>query len=126
MNKKELLTYVTSAVMTLLLIALMGYLTFIPVPGENKDIILTIMGVIVGGGASAMTKLFGDHDEETEKLKDRVRQLETKNAVQEAHYIELKQQYDRIVEMLIQRHVVGDNVDPDDSVQPQLPFIGSE
>ena len=60
--------FVWGPVMLILLVGLVGYLTFIPVPSDNKDLIITVMGVLLGGGAAAMPNLFGDKDTETEKF----------------------------------------------------------
>ena len=103
--------------MLILLVGLVGYLTFIPVPSDNKDLIITVMGVLLGGGAAAMPNLFGDKDTETEKLRERVRVVEAAMKDQKAsHDIQIatlkaqnetiKTQFDQIVSMLVQRHVV--------------------
>ncbi|MFV0512489.1 MAG: hypothetical protein ACK5MY_02465 [Jhaorihella sp.] len=98
--------YFASAMMLLMLVLMVMYLTYIPVPEGNKEIILLILGVLTGGGAAAIPNLFGDADSENEKLRERVRHLEHKLAVVTTQYDEVKHQYDVIVEMLIDRHVV--------------------
>jgi predicted component of type VI protein secretion system len=105
MNKRDTLIYFASFVMLMLLVGLVGYLTFIPVPTDNKELIITVMGVLLGGGAAAMPNLFGDKDSETEKLRSRVRELESDIAVLKAEYRQTKDQYDTIVKMLVDRHL---------------------
>lgn len=112
MNKRDVLIYIASILMLLLLCGLVGYLTFIPVPPDNKDIIITVLGVILGGGAAAMPNLFGDKDEETAKLKDRIRALENKLDMATAEYETVKHHYDQVVRMLIDRHIVPDAPEP--------------
>jgi len=117
MTKRDLLVWTASFFMLLMLIALVGYLTFIPVPDTNKDLIITVLGVILGGGAAAMPNLFGDKDGETNKLRDSIIQMEKEMAKQKAEHDlkiaelqvqneTLRQQYDKIVAMLVERHVI--------------------
>lgn len=117
MTKRDTLVWIASFMMLILLVGLVAYLTFIPVPAENKELIITVLGVLLGGGAAAMPNLFGDKDGETNKLRDRVRTLEAQMALQKAEHDvliarlvsqadTLKEQYDSIVGMLIDRHVV--------------------
>ena len=99
-NNKDTRQFMAAGVFVFLLVLLLCYLTFIPVPEANKDLIVTIMGVLVGGGAAAMPKLFGDtSDKETEQLKHRLIKMEVQHDV-------LKGEYDRLTEMLIKRHVI--------------------
>lgn len=95
----DMRTYLASAIFVGLVIALMLFLTFIEIPEGNKDLIVTIIAMLVGGTGVAMGNLFGTHDEETEDLKVRLRTLEIEYAV-------LKQEYDKITKMLVDRHVV--------------------
>lgn len=117
MTRRDTLIYLASFTMLMLLVGLVGYLTFIPVPPENKELIITVMGVLLGGGAAAMPNLFGDKDGETEKLRERVRVVEAAMKDQKAsHDVQIaaltaqnetiKLQFDQIVSMLVQRHVV--------------------
>lgn len=109
--------YIASFFMLLLLTGMVGYLTFIPVPADNKELIVTILGVLLGGGAAAMPNLFGDKEGETSKLKEQIARLEAQMAEQRrVHDVQIaslqtaldttKAQYDQIVSMLIDRHVV--------------------
>jgi predicted component of type VI protein secretion system len=86
-------------------VSLVGYLTFIPVPVDNKEVVLTVLGVLLGGASAAMPNLFGDQDGETEALRGRVRQLEEQIAIMRAEYTTTKSQYDQIVSMLVSRHL---------------------
>lgn len=97
-----------SVFMLLILVALVGYLTFVPVPDSNKDIIITVLGVILGGGAAAMPNLFGDRNTETDKLRERVKQLEQQRELMYRELETVKDHYDRILEMLIERHIQPD------------------
>lgn len=83
----------------LLLIGMIAFLTYIPVPEESKQVILIIIGGLMSSAATALPKLFGSEDKEKDELKNRVRKLETEYAV-------LKEQYDNVVRLLVDRHVV--------------------
>ena len=110
---KEMLQYVASSVFVVLLFLLIGYLTFIEVPSGNKDVIITILGVILGGAASALPRVFGDSaDSDTENLKSRILKLEKANELLLTRNEVLKNELDKITEMLITRHVLSNNGDP--------------
>lgn len=115
MEQRQKLIYITSFVMLFILVGLVGYLTFIPVPIENKDIIITVLGVLLGGGAAAMPNLFGDKDAQTEKLKERIVTLEGHIEVITAQYKDVSDRYDAVISMLVNRHFI-----PSD---PRLPPI---
>lgn len=108
MANRDTLVYVASFAMLIVLLGLVGYLTFIPVPMENKDLIITVLGVILGGGAAAMPNLFGNSDQETEKLKQRIRNLEEQLEVVTAQYRDVSMRYDTVLAMLVNRHFVPD------------------
>lgn len=103
---KETMRFTASAFMLLIIVALVLYLTFIEVPIGNKDIIITILGVLLGAGAAAVPNLFGDSDKEKEELKTRVRHLENKVEVMAAVNETLTRELTEIRTMLIERHVV--------------------
>lgn len=108
MDQRQKFMYIASFLMLLILVGLVGYLTFIPVPLENKDIIITVLGVLLGGGAAAMPNLFGDRDAETEKLRGRIRNLEDQLEVVVAKYKDVSDRYDTVISMLVNRHFVPD------------------
>lgn len=105
----EIRKFVASGIFVVLLILMLLYLTFITVPADNKDLITTILGVLVGGAAAAMPNLFGSEDAEKEKLTDRIRSLERSYEVLKAEHVTLKNEYDRLTAMLINRHLVPEN-----------------
>jgi len=105
-TRKDVLVYFASFFMLLMLVAILAYLTFIPVPTENKELIVTILGVLLGGAAAAMPNLFGSKDAETEKLRERVKASEAHIAVLEAQYASLKSSHDEMIRLLVERHVV--------------------
>lgn len=67
---------ILSVFIVLLIVALVAYLTMVQVPPGNREIILTLLSVLVGGASAAMPNLVGDPEQETDKLKLRIRELE--------------------------------------------------
>jgi hypothetical protein len=98
--------FLASGFLVLVLIALVAYLTFIPVPPSNKELIITVIGVLVGAGSAAIPNLVGDPKSETEKLKKDLEFMRVELDVMRAQYNEVKTAYDTITKMLIERHVV--------------------
>lgn len=96
---KDARQYVASGIFVALVVALMLFLTFIEIPTSNKDLIVSIISMFVGGLGVAMGKLFGDNDVEMEKMREELDTLKVEYAV-------VKDQYDKIVSMLITRHVI--------------------
>lgn len=98
--------YAAAAVLVGILIVLILYLTFIPVPASNRDIIISILSVLVGAGSMAIPKLIGSESKETEELRAKVQEQSEAIARLQTEYATVKEQYDKIVKMLIERHVV--------------------
>lgn len=95
-----------STFMLLVLVAMVCYLTFIPVPTDNKDMVIAVLGVILGAGSSALSNLFGDKDAEKEELLKRIAKIENQYALLATKYDTLKGNYDQLTAMLVERHVV--------------------
>lgn len=98
--------FAASASMLLIIVLLLLYLTFIEVPAGNKDIIITILGVLLGAGAAAIPNLFGDTDKDKEKMQVRISDLENKVTYLTGVNETLTQELGQIRKMLIERHVV--------------------
>jgi len=87
----------------LLLIGMIGFLTYVPIPDESKQVVLIIIGGLMTTAATALPKMFGvDDSSEKEKLKTRITTLETEYRV-------LKEQYDELTATLVRHHVIADN-----------------
>ena len=106
-TNKDTRQFIAAGVFVLILVLLMLYLTFIPVPEPNKDLIVAILGVLMGGAAAAMPKLFGDKaDEDVARLVAKVDKLEASNALLHKENELLRDQLDQLRIMLVKRHVV--------------------
>ena len=89
-----------------LLVGLVAFLTFVPLPADSEKVILMIIGGLMASSATALPRLFGVEDKEKEALKTRIRALETHLAVVEARFTTLQEQHDRMIGLLVERHVV--------------------
>lgn len=97
---KDLRTYVASGIFICLVVMLMLFLTYVPIPSGNKDLIVSIISMLVGGTGVAMGKLFGEKDSELDALRLELDDLKTR-------YDVLKNEYDNIVAQLIKRIDIG-------------------
>lgn len=113
-HNKDVRSYVAATLFLFLVLLLLAYLTFIPVPAANKDLITAIISMMVGGLGVSLNKLFGKADEEHERQKlEHEREmagLREKLAVLQAKYDVLKQDHDDITRRMINHlAVVGRN-----------------
>lgn len=103
-----------------LLVGLVAFLTFVPLPAESEKVILMIIGGLMASSATALPRLFGVEDKEKEALKNRVRSLEQHIAIVEARFETLQKQHDYMIGLLVERHVVkGDGNAPSEESEGQ-------
>ncbi len=95
--------FYASLLMLVIVVGLLCYLTFIPVPDGNKDIIITVLGVLLGGASAALPNLFGSRDGETERLKTELADLRHDYDKLDIAFATLKQEHDKIVHMLVDK-----------------------
>ncbi|GHA66174.1 hypothetical protein GCM10009007_03290 [Formosimonas limnophila] len=94
-----------------MLVGIVLFLVYVPMPAASEKVILMIIGALVAASTGALPKLFGTDKGEEDSLKKRVVALEQHIAVLNAEAKVVKSQYDQIVQMLIERHVVnGDGI----------------
>lgn len=104
----------------IILICMMAYLTFVPVPAENRDPILMFVSSFLTGGAMAMTMLFGGQDEDKKKCEDKIQKLKMDLAMTQTHYEKelakvqtayelLDKKYTVLTDQLIDLHVIDRN-----------------
>jgi hypothetical protein len=108
-NKMEIRRWLASLFMLLMLIGLLAFLTFIPVPTANRDIIITVLAVLLGAGSSAIPNLFGDKDAEKDTMRAEISELKQEIQILAAKYQTLADQHDKVTRMLIDRHIVHGN-----------------
>jgi hypothetical protein len=96
-------TYIASAIFVALVLLLMLFLTFIPLPSGNKDLIVSIISMILGGMGVAMGKLFGKEDNEVVKLRAELDATKHELGQLEAQFHTLKGLYDNLMLQLVKR-----------------------
>ena len=112
---KNIFEKIAALLFLFMLVGIVLFLVYVPMPPESEKVILMIIGALVAASTGALPKLFGTDKSEEESLKKRVVALENHIAVLEAEAKSVKAQYDQIVQMLIERHVVhGDGIQIDD------------
>ena len=80
-----------------LLVGLVGFLTFVPLPPASEKAVLMIIGGLMALCTQALPKMFGN--DEATKLRADLADLELK-------YETLKTAYDKLVGLLVERHVI--------------------
>ena len=95
MNKRDLIHYFGAAGIFLMVILLLLYLANNSIPSDNKDIFVSITGMIVGSLSVVIYALIGRNPEEVASLQSKVES-------QSKHIEMLVQQKDDIEAMLIE------------------------
>lgn len=77
-----------------LLVGMALFLVYVPIPAQSEKVVLMIIGGLMTSATIALPKLFGEDD-----TKIRLQRLELEYGI-------LKEMYDNITTMLVERHVV--------------------
>lgn len=78
-NDKEKRGYVGSWIYIILVFLIISFLSFQEVPSENKDIITTIIGMLVASLGIVVYTLIGKDENEIQKLKEQNEILKAQN-----------------------------------------------
>jgi len=97
---------------------LVVFLTYVPLPTASENIILLLIGGLMSSAATALPRLFGERFEE-EKLRNRVLDLEQELALIKASHSALQTQHDRLMSLLVERHIVKMNYEVNPSAGGQ-------
>jgi predicted component of type VI protein secretion system len=116
--KSENRKFWASLLMLAIVCCLIAYLTFVTVPGGNKDIIITVLGVLLGGASSAMPNLFGSKDGEAEKFKAEIIELRADNQKLKAMFDTLREEHERITTQLVERFAIRRKAKPAAQIKP--------
>tara|TARA_S200002703_G_scaffold61569_1_gene53437 strand:+ start:2953 stop:3357 length:405 start_codon:yes stop_codon:yes gene_type:complete len=99
MKNKDLRHYLGAAGVFTLVVALMLFLAFNDIPASNKDIFVSIIGMIVGSLSVVIYTIIGKNPDEVNKLQQKVESLqsladtmEKRNDQLEAMIIELQRE----------------------------------
>mgnify|MGYP003113662640 FL=1 len=75
--KKDLRHYIGAAGIFLLVIALLLFLSFYQIPRDNKDIFVSIIGMIVGSLSVVVYTIIGKNPDEVNSLQKKVESLQS-------------------------------------------------
>jgi hypothetical protein len=88
---------VAALIFLMLLVGMVAFLTFVPLPAASEKAVLMIIGGLMALCTQALPKLFGN-DKEAE-LKREVELLKVKCE-------SIERAYDKLVTLLVERHVI--------------------
>ena len=109
-SDKELRGYLGSAVVFLLVMALLLFLAYVEIPETNNDIFKVIVGMVVGSLSLVITTFVGKDPSEVQNLKSKLSSTEKQleNLIQEKKKLEemLRDYQSQVIEKLA---IAGDN-----------------
>jgi Co/Zn/Cd efflux system component len=82
-EKKELRHYIGAAGVFILVVALLLFLSYETIPQENKDIFVSIIGMIVGSLSVVIFTIIGKNPEEVNELKAKCEGLQASADIME-------------------------------------------
>lgn len=85
-----------SALLFLLLVGMVAFLVFIPMPPTSEKVVLIIHGLMTTA-TGALPRLFGSDDSKEEELERRTEEISRKYDELSTEYSTIKKQYDRMV-----------------------------
>ena len=103
MVNKDSRVYAASAMFIILILCLMMFLTFVPIPSGSKDLVVSIISMLVGGLGMAMGKLFGESNSETDKLREQNDALQTRLNDLDTKFTLIKEEYDQLIKLIVNR-----------------------
>ena len=97
---KEIRTFWAAAAFIVLVLCLGAVLIYIDIPAANKDLVVSIVSVLVGATGVAVAKVLGEEEGELGRVKSELEKMRLE-------YSLLKSNYDTLMRMLIDRHVIS-------------------
>jgi hypothetical protein len=108
MENKDARSFVAACGFIVLVLLMLGYLTWVPVPTGNKDIIVSIISMLVGGLSVSISTILGKSTADTEEkiAHDLARDKELVDLRSEvielkAAQATLKYEYDKLMRQLV-------------------------
>lgn len=100
----------------LMLVGVVAFLTFVPMPVSSEKVILMIIGALVAASTGALPKLFGSDNSKEKALEGQIAKLREDLVAQKANHdkemasmqaklVTVSDHYNEIVGMLVQRHL---------------------
>lgn len=90
----------------LLLVGMVAFLVFIPMPPTSEKVVLIILGGLMTTATGALPRLFGSDDSKEEELERRIEEISRKYDELSTEYSTIKKQYDRMVLLLVKKYAV--------------------
>lgn len=88
---------IAALIFLLLLVGMVAFLTFVPLPPASEKAVLMIIGGLMALCTQALPKLFGNDKEA--KLEREITELKIRHEA-------LEKAYDKLVTLLVERHVI--------------------
>ncbi len=112
MTAKQIFEKFSGLLFLLLLIGMVAFLTYVPMPQASEKVILMIIGGLMAVATGALPRLFGEDKSQEDVLKVELENLRTELKLLTAKHEILKHEHDKLTAMLIERHVVkGEGVE---------------
>lgn len=109
-------------VFLVLMLGLVAFLTFIPMPLSSEKVILIIIGGLMTESAKGVGKLVGGgEDPEKNEMRARIRELEQKQAITNAALETLREEHRLLTRQLLRHHVLYDEAE--DKTRPPMDAV---
>jgi hypothetical protein len=96
---KELRTFWAASAFIVLVLSLGGVLIYIEIPQSNKDLVVSIISMLVGATGMAVGKILGEEEGDVGKIRQALEESELRFAT-------LKSIHESMVTMLVDRHII--------------------
>jgi hypothetical protein len=106
MTAKQIFEKFSGLLFLLLLIGMVAFLTFIPMPAASEKVILMIIGGLMAVATGALPRLLSADTSEEDTLRNKVAELETKLETLQVRYDEVNTKHDALMRLLVERHVI--------------------
>lgn len=92
----------------LLLVGMVAFLVYVPMPATSEKVVLIILGGLMTTATGALPRLFGSDNSKEKELESKINNISRKYDELQAEYTAIKQQYDRMVLLLVKKFPMQD------------------
>ncbi len=107
LHNKDVRTFIVSVMYLLLILGVLAVVIFVQIPQTSKELVMTIVGVLLAGLSASLGRLFGKNDEDLDALRKQheaeMHEMRLEMAELRASYVTLKGEHDRMTKMLLSR-----------------------
>ena len=97
---KEIRTFWAASAFIVLVLCLGAVLIYIDIPAANKDLVVSIVSVLVGATGVAVAKVLGEEEGELGRVKAELEKMRLEHSL-------LKANYDSLIRLLVDRHIIA-------------------